>query len=182
MAISTPTTPGQILTSAYVNNNINSGLTYIKQQTIGTAVPSVDVTNAFSSTYDAYNIVVTGGAASAATNLRYQHIGATVNGYYSGGTVTNYSTNVVSGFSASNAASLICGTTFTTALICDMTVINPFLAKESFFTFGAVLYTSDGGVGAGYHNAATSYTGFTLFPQTGTITGGTITVYGYRKA
>jgi hypothetical protein len=34
----------------------------------------------------------------------------------------------------------------------------------------------------GIHTVATSYTGFTINPTGSTITGGTITVYGYRKA
>jgi hypothetical protein len=35
---------------------------------------------------------------------------------------------------------------------------------------------------AGYLNDNTSYTGFTLTTGAGTMTGGTIFVYGYRKA
>ena len=85
------------------------------------------------------------------------------------------------GVSGNNAASLICGTTFTGAIICDLTVINPFLAKITILNIGAFLYSTDAGNGAGYHSAETSYTGFTLFPQTGTLSGGTITVYGFRK-
>jgi hypothetical protein len=40
-------------------------LTLIKTQTIGTAVSSVTVTGAFSTTYDNYKIIVSGGVASA---------------------------------------------------------------------------------------------------------------------
>jgi hypothetical protein len=32
----------------------------------------------------------------------------------------------------------------------------------------------------GFHNQSTSYTGFTIFPASGTITG-TVSVYGYNK-
>ena len=81
MAIKTFTS-GEILTAANTNEFLaNSGLVFVKSQTIGATVPSVDVTDCFSATYDAYRVVVSGGAASAATNLRYQHIGAPVNGY-----------------------------------------------------------------------------------------------------
>jgi hypothetical protein len=31
-------------------------------------------------------------------------------------------------------------------------------------------------------NNSTSYTGFTIIPETGTLTGGTVDVYGYAKA
>jgi hypothetical protein len=33
----------------------------------------------------------------------------------------------------------------------------------------------------GYHGVATSYTGFTIAVLSGTITGGTIKIYGYRN-
>ena len=156
------------------------GLDLIKTQTIGSAVSTVPVTDAFSSTYDAYKIIVTGGTASAATNLNYQNTGSTTQ-YYSGGTTTTYSNNSVAGFSNNNGSSMLAGTTFTGSLVMDITVINPFLAKETFFSIGAVVYSSGAGGGAGLHNVATSYTGFTIFPQSGTLTGGTISVYGYVK-
>jgi hypothetical protein len=175
-------TAGEVLTAASLNSNLTAagGLQFIKSQTIGTGVSTVTVTGAFSATYDAYKIVVSGGAASAATNLRYQN-GASAASYYTGGANTNYAANTVTGFSANNAASIICGTTFTSSLCCDLTVVAPFLAKETFFSVGAVVYSTDGGAGAGYHNVATSYTSFVIFPQTGTLTGGTISVYGYAK-
>jgi hypothetical protein len=34
----------------------------------------------------------------------------------------------------------------------------------------------------GFLNDSTSYTGFTIIAETGTLTGGTIAVYGYAKA
>jgi hypothetical protein len=37
-------------------------------------------------------------------------------------------------------------------------------------------------VGSGFLNDATSYTAFTLIFAAGTTTGGTIQVYGYKKA
>jgi hypothetical protein len=156
------------------------GLDLIKTQTIGTAVSTVAVADAFSATYDAYKIIITGGAASAATNLKYQNTGSTTQ-YYSGGTTTTYSNNSVAGFSDNNQASMLVGTTFTGSLALDITVMNPFLAKETFVSIGAVVYSSGAGAGAGLHNVATSYTGFTIFPQSGTLTGGTIAVYGYAK-
>lgn len=157
------------------------GLDLIKTQTIGSAVSSVTVSDAFSSTYDNYKITISGGAASAATNLRYQN-GSSTSGYYSGGTTTTYSSNSVAGFSDNNAASIVCGTTFTDGLICDLTVLTPFdSAERTFFTIGQVTYSTGSGSGAGYHNVVASYTSFVIFPQSGTLTGGTISVYGYAK-
>ena len=60
---------------------------------------------------------------------------------------------------------------------------NPFLAKttviDSFYSEG----TGANGRYVGFLLNTTSYTGFTLDPNgAGTMSGGTVTVYGYRKA
>ena len=61
--------------SAWINSN---GLQLISTTTIGSAVASVAVTGAFSSTYDAYKIIVTGGTASTTdNNMRYINTGST---------------------------------------------------------------------------------------------------------
>lgn len=46
----------------------------------------------------------------------------------------------------------------------------------------AYLDTGSFGQGTGEHRSAVSYTAFTIVVGAGTITGGTVTVYGYRKA
>ena len=175
-------TAGEVLTAASLNSNLTAagGLQFIKSQTIGTGVATVAVTSAFSATYDAYKIIITGGAASASTNLNYQNTGSST-AYYVGGLTTAYSTNTLAGFANNNATSLLAGTTFTGALMFDLTVVNPFLAKETYFSVGGVIYSTGAGSGAGFHNVATSYTGFTIIPSSGTLTGGTISVYGYAK-
>jgi len=81
MAIKTFTT-GEVLTASDTNTYLaNSGLVYIKQQTVGNAVASVTVSDAFSSTYDNYKITYTGGASSGGGALKLT-LGATVTGYY----------------------------------------------------------------------------------------------------
>ena len=175
-------TAGQVLTAASLNSNLTAagGLQFIKSQTIGTGVATVAVTGAFSAAYDAYKIIVSGGASSVVTNLNYQNTGSTTQ-YYSGGTSTNYANNTLAGFSTNNGSSMLAGTTFTGALLFDLTVVNPFLAKETYFSIGGIIYSTVAGSGAGFHNVATSYTGFTIIPSSGTLTGGTISVYGYAK-
>lgn len=52
MAIKTFTT-GEVLTASDTNTYLaNSGLVFVKSQTIGSAVTSVTVSDAFSATYD----------------------------------------------------------------------------------------------------------------------------------
>jgi hypothetical protein len=157
------------------------GLTFVKKQTIGTAVSSVTVTDAFSATYDAYKIIVTGGSG---TN--------TVGQLRLGGTTTNYRVAFIYGnFGAGGSAANLGSTTETSFVYvgnftadglrmnCDL--INPFLAKTTQVTAGYA-----GGGLAGTMNGellnTTSYTDFNLSMQGGgTFTGGTIYVYGYNK-
>ena len=61
----------------------------------------------------------------------------------------------------------------------NIDIINPNLAKYTYFG-GAYMGTVAGTI-SGYHGVATAYTGFTLTVG-GTMTGGTIRVYGYRNA
>ena len=62
----------------------------------------------------------------------------------------------------------------------NMELVNPFLAKYTFIS-SANASINIGGSGAGTHKVAASYTDFTLAVSAGTITGGTISVYGYAK-
>ena len=81
MAIKT-FTAGEVLNASDTNTYLaNSGLVYIKQQTIGNLVPSVTVTDAFSADYDNYRVIVTGGVGSAAQAINLR-LGASATGYY----------------------------------------------------------------------------------------------------
>ena len=155
------------------------GLVLVKTQTIGTTVASVTVSNAFSATYDAYRITISGGVASAADpSLRFNLDGATTNYYYALVFAT-YTTGAVSGAAASNAGFIDYNGAGSTAHIAmDLSVISPFLAKPT-TTIGATQGATVGGTSVGIHKTATSYTGFVLTPSAGTLTGGTIRVYGY---
>jgi hypothetical protein len=75
------------------------------------------------------------------------------------------------------------GVSSTSAISFDNTLINPFLAKTTGIAgvFGFHDTTGDSREQGGYHNVATSYTGFTI-SVAGTLTGGTIRVYGYANS
>ena len=60
-----------------VPTGINSALVLISSTTIGTTVSSVTVSSAFSSTYDAYKIVLTGGVGSASDSAIALKLGST---------------------------------------------------------------------------------------------------------
>jgi hypothetical protein len=57
----------------------SSGMTLISTTTIGTAVSSVNVTSAFSTTYDNYKIMISGGVASTTVGTEHQ---VRCNGYW----------------------------------------------------------------------------------------------------
>lgn len=178
MTVSTATTSGQVLTSAYVNNNINSGLTYITSSTVGTAVSSVVVASCFSSTYDSYQIVVRGVAATTIDWFNLTLSGATGSSYAYASSYYAYGGGINADSSASNTAWRpgIFGTT--SSFVMD--VHSPFLAAATTMQFSNSTngYATFGGGG---NSTVASSTGFTLTPASGTLTGGTISVYGYRK-
>lgn len=158
------------------------GLDFIKSQTIGSAVSSVTVSDAFSSTYDNYLITINGGAGSTNASMHLT-LGSTSTGYYYGANYVLYSgTGGV--FSGSNIARIEeCCYFSPDAINMQMVVKSPYLSDRTFFnwqvsgaaTSGVHLNTN----GGGYLNNDTSYTAFTLTTSSGTVTGGTIRVYGY---
>lgn len=160
-----------------------SGLVLISSTTIPSAVSSVTVSNAFSATYDNYYITVTGGVGSATGYFNMQ-LGSTATGYYRVNILAPYSTGTVSSFASSNATSWLAVFPFTTNSIAGFVDLqNPFNAKNThFFTRGSQSATTgEINLNSGYLADTLSYTAFTLTTSTGTVTGGTIKVYGIRN-
>jgi len=150
--------------------------------TIGTGNTSVTVSNAFSANYDNYKIVVSGGATSAQTSISLV-LGAGAGSYYGcylygsiiGSTALMAVINNASNFIYAGGADI--------ALInMNIELQNPFLAKYTNIQALTVNYANNRGHAVGEHEIATSYTAFTIAPFTGTMTGGTIRVYGYRNS
>jgi hypothetical protein len=161
----------------------DSGLTLISTTTIGTTVASVTVSGAFSSTYDNYRIIVAGGALSV-TDAITMTLGSTVTGYYRSwysmsyaGTPLNQGLANISGFSQA-----LSGTTNSLSGIIDL--CSPNLAKVTIISSSQVYASTTGTVIflQGFLNDTTQYTAFTLTPASGTMTGGTIKVYGYQNS
>jgi hypothetical protein len=154
------------------------GLRLVKKQTIGSAVSSVSVTDAFSATYESYKIIITGGASSAASgDLQLILTGSTAN--YANALIYFVYGDILRTASSASISSFQYAGSISSAnidLSCD--IFNPFLAKHTTLKSIASSGTYSGVFG-GVHKVATSYTGFTVTPSTGTITGGTIYVYGY---
>jgi hypothetical protein len=181
MAIKTFTT-GEVLTAADTNTYLaNSGLVYITSATVGTAVSSVTVSSAFSTTYDNYRIIYAGGTMSAQQRFGMT-LGASATGYYEGLFYVNF-TGSSGSAGGSNIAAwqyIAGGNTQSAGFVVDLQ--NPFLAQYTQMNSFGALQTTQATWNQGIHAVATSYTAFTISPVSSTITGGTITVYGYRKA
>ena len=161
------------------------GLRLIKTQAVGTAVSSVSVTGAFSATYDEYKIIYSGGLSSAGSVNLYLTIGAISANYY---TSQVYQTAISATQTTGNLTNQA---VWSTGLLgnqyskieCDIS--NPFATKNKTINFRFSNYdntNSTMGSGGGVNTNTTSCTSFVLAPASGTITGGTIYVYGYGKS
>jgi hypothetical protein len=157
------------------------GLVLVKTQTIGSAVTSVEVTGAFSSTYDNYLVTVNGGTATTNTPLNFR-CGTTASGYrfsylYTGLTSSPSAVGTVTGTSIDYV-----GFINTTGFNASFSVCSPYLAGPTIVAgFGGATGNYAGHV-TGIEPNNTSFTSFTLVISAGTATGGTIRVYGYRNS
>lgn len=174
---------GEVLTAAQMNQ---VGLWLVKTQTIGSAVSSVTVTNAFNENFDNYKIVISGGVGSTNGVLKFNFVGSTT-GYYGG--VMYYAYNAggpgnVSGFGWNNTADWSqVGNFGTNNILMNIDVMSPNLSKVSSMLGAAPdLNTAGSNVQiSGFHNSTTAYTDFKIQTSIGTLTGGEIRVYGYRN-
>jgi hypothetical protein len=169
---------------ATVGPATSGALVLVSATTIGSAVSSVTVSSAFSSTYDNYLITISGGVASGSVDLALQ-LGATTTGYYAGYNKVTYSTGTASGSANNNAANFSAvGVGTTNSLFAYVNVLAPNLAKNTNINggFGVTLTGSTSSVFGGFLNDSTQYTAFTILPSSGTLTGGTIRVYGYANS
>ena len=173
-----PWTSGDVLTAADLNDY--AGLVLVKTQTVGTGVSSVTVTDAFSSTFDNYRIVMAGVDCSAANNnVYFQLSGLTTSYYFSGIYVAG--AGAPANHYGNNVSSFICGRTGTvdaTTLVID--VMSPNLGQRvAMQAVGSANLQSY--LVNGFAQTGTAYTAFVIGVSGGTMTGGTIRVYGYNN-
>jgi hypothetical protein len=179
-------TNGQVLTadSAEATGmkwaNAAGGLTLIKTQTIGSAVSSVTVSDAFSSTYDNYRITVTGGTASGSGNEFYLTFGSTSSNYKYTQLISGYSGTLLTFGNA--AASNI--QAFRVSANTQNTYIDVMGANLAKITGVTGVSTANGQFHQIYAvlDDTTAYTAFTFTMAAGTMTGGEIRVYGYQNS
>jgi hypothetical protein len=167
---------GQVLTAAQMNA---IGLWLVKSQTIGSAVSSVTVTGAFSADYDNYLITINNGAGSAATDITLK-FGSVTTGYAWSIIGNEYTATPAGTGSASDTTIRYNGfINTTTGYTTKIEVNSPFLSKQT-STRSTFVTVSGGYSTTGLLNTSDSYTSFIIAPTSGTLTGGTIRVYGYN--
>ena len=157
----------------------------VKTQTIGTAVSTVTVSDAFNSEFDNYRITITGIQASVSSDILFTLVNSSgteittdyqTGGFYQSGTAT-LSGNFQTAGNNAPFGHLVANTKI--SLILD--VLAPNLAENTMLhgsNFGANVYLSYGT----RHAISTAYPSFRLKAASGTLTGGIIRVYGYRNS
>lgn len=174
---------GELATSADVNTYLaNAGLVYVTSTTIGSAVSSVTVSNCFSSTYDNYRITIAGGTASVQSNIALQLSSITTSVYYQLGYYqSSWSSSARADYASGATTSVIASDGSVDGYATIIELSSPNLAKRKFGS--TYSQSANNQYSMPFQVASTSTsTGFTITPGSGTLTGGIITVYGYRKA
>jgi len=166
----------------------SGGLTLISSTTF-TGSSAHNVNDVFSSTYQNYLVQLNMDSPSATgyQQLRLRVSGAdntTSNYFWSG--IYNVSNATTPAGEGGGAASSFTYAYVESAGTASMTfnIANPFETKATSYTNTSGRTTGSISVlyyNAGAFNATTSFTGFTLFPASGTITG-KVRVYGYNNA
>jgi hypothetical protein len=192
MAISTATIPGQVLTSAYVNNNINSGLTYISTVTLSAAAGTAAQWSGtvFSSTYTNYRLVCnltrTGGGDAVNMQLGIGTTATAADYYGAGFAISSTGAATLTGFNQSNTDRWTRAFgRFSTVSGCVIDITNPNVASSTCITSINTGGNGDGddnvGQFMGWQGGVVQFTSFALI-STATSCAGTIQVYGYRNA
>jgi hypothetical protein len=160
------------------------GLELVSTTTV-TSGSSVTVSNCFSSTYDAYKIIMSGGATTANGTMSFQFSGITT-GYYIG--IIYYAFSAGSGtpaiYSAANQSTWQeVGSVCSSGIALNIDVINPYLAKFKQYSCAAPNMNTSGSfvLTNGICASTAQATGFVLSHGT-TFTSGTVRVYGYRNS
>lgn len=180
---------GEVLTASDTNTYLaNAGLVYVTSTTVGSGVSSVNITSCFSSTFDNYLISIAGVTSTGGNGgtINFKLLSGstpTTSGFYGN---TFYCVSGGAGAMANapfgnTSYGEVCSISTSTLNAGVMQLQQPFLAQ---YTRSQHQSADNNYVrwNSMVHAAETSYDGIQLLPSAGTITGGTITVYGYRKA
>ena len=170
----------QLATTEFAN--AAGGLVFVKSQAVGSGVGSVTVSSAFSATYDNYVVVYQGGTVSTPANINLA-LGSSTTTYFQSLVYGQYSDTAPSFASTNNNRTSWAwvGGGDTNSVFVNVTLMAPFLSYYTRLLGGTYNGPNASGWTSGIHKTASSYTAFTITPEAGTLSGGTVSVYGYRK-
>jgi hypothetical protein len=187
-------TNGQVLTADSTAGTglkwaaASSGLTLIAAPTSFSASSAVNVNDVFSATYENYLIMlnVTGGTTDDYVKVRLRVSGSddsSSNYFWSWmGNASAYTAYDSQGGSSANGFQTYYRSPTQNAYMGIMTMNNPYLSQRTStnWQWSAMNGSSYNGIqqGGGVFNANTSFTGFSIVPSSGNITG-KVAVYGY---
>lgn len=179
-------TAGTSATAADVNTYLaNAGLVYVTSVTISAGATAVAVPNAFNSSYDMYLIQVRTTSANAQFALTMALTGIT-SGYAFQGFYMVKGSTTLNGYNTSSATAWDIGPTDTAGGQIQITVCHPNTANAKSINYNTAASggTNLGVYGMGYQTSTATATGFTIYTPSGayTLGGGSVIVYGYRKA
>jgi hypothetical protein len=161
------------------------GLVHIKQET-GTTVSAINVNDCFSANFNNYFVTINLlGSTDAGLSCRLRVSGSdNSTSNYDSVQIAGVSNTVGSNTTASATSWSRYGNTSNNDAFITGYFSDPFNSKRTTFqTFQSGYITSGNSmlkIFAGIFNATTSFTGFTIFPSTGTITA-TINVFGVKN-
>ena len=204
MAIKTFTT-GEVRTASDTNTYLaSSGLVAVTPSAVtngtiisGTASATVNATQStvvlkdvFSSTFDSYRVVISNLTMSSTASNTFVYIkmhdgtNPANSNYQFGFARMDIAASVIAAFTQQNGTNgQVIGTGTGDKFGTTFDVVNPNIASHTIFPQVSIANVSTGYsyIGSGMHQTSTAYTSIQLSLSTGTMTGGTITVYGYRK-
>jgi hypothetical protein len=160
------------------------GLVLISSTTVGSAVASVTISNCFSATFANYRVTYDNGSCSVSDDfINFKGSGVTGTPIVFTGTFQR--NNGTSGvFNTLGGSVFTIGLTALNALTVQADLFNPFASLRTTFVARSTGQTvTDKFINtnsAGVDTQTNSSTGFVLSPASGTLTGGTIKVYGYK--
>jgi hypothetical protein len=167
---------GDVLNASDMNG---VGLWLVKSQAVGSGVASVTVTGAFSADYENYLVTLSGGTMSSSTAITIQLSGIT-SGYYGTLIYANYATLGITAAADNNSSVFTYfGGGDTNGCGGKMLLLAPNKSIPTRVEAGPMHYGNFFGTYVGAVGGTA--TGFVISAFTGTLTGGTIRVYGYRN-
>jgi hypothetical protein len=163
-----------------------TGLEFIKSVTL--SGNTTNMTSCFSSSYDAYRMIITGASINSSDSVQIQMLSGSsaISGNYArqrlyaqgvsvGGTSTVSQTSLLIGYSGANQIQHFSYDIFNPAVA----AYTKFLGSENYEDGTGVPFLDFTG---GAHMVNTAYDGIRLIAGSNSFTGGTVRVYGYRNS